>query len=77
MLVTPDSRRRLGDISDVASICKCSTRTVRRRAELNLIPGMIRIGKLIRFDLDLISRWIDAGAPPTPHFNSQPERNNQ
>ena len=74
MLITPDSRRRLGDISDVASLCKCSTRTVRRRAEDNLIPGMIRIGRLIRFDLDLIGRWIDAGAPPTPQFKPQSER---
>ena len=61
--------RRLGDVNDAAALLKCSTRTVRRQAELGALPGVCRIARLWRIDLDLLGRWIDQGCPMLSQFD--------
>jgi excisionase family DNA binding protein len=61
--------RRCGDVRDVAHLMKVSPKTVRRQADLKKIPGIVRVGRLLRFDLDQIHEWIDQGAPPLSRFD--------
>jgi hypothetical protein len=62
---------RLGDAKTVAILLGTSVKTVRRQCDLRKLPGVIRIGRLLRFDLDLIGRWLDEGAPPLSRFDAK------
>lgn len=64
-MVTP----RLGDVNAVALKLTLSAKTIRRMADAGKVPGAIRLGRLLRFDLDLIDRWIDQGCPPLHRFS--------
>jgi excisionase family DNA binding protein len=65
-------QRRLGDVPDVATILKTSTKTVRRLIDAGKLPGVCRIGaKLIRVDLDILDRWIAQGCPALHRFNAK------
>ena len=55
--------RRLGDVKDLAGLLHVSQKTIRRLTDAGKIPGAIRIGRLLRFDLVLINSWIAAGCP--------------
>ena len=43
------------DVPDLAALFKCSERHVRRLIESREIPGMIRVGRLVRF----VKRIVD------------------
>jgi len=60
---------RLGDVNVVAVKLNLSAKTVRRMADAGKMPGVIRLGRLLRFDLDLIDRWIDQGCPALHRFS--------
>ena len=68
---TAAAPRRLGDVQDAAALLKVSEKTIRRQADLRKLPGVVRIGRLLRFDLDLIGKWLDQGAPPMSRFESK------
>jgi len=55
--------RRLGDVKKVAAKCDCSTRHIYRRVDLGAMPAPRRIGRLVRWDMDEIDRWIADGCP--------------
>lgn len=59
---------RLGDVKDAALLLKVSVKTIRRMIDLRRIPGVIRIGRLLRIDLELLGSWLDQGAPPLARF---------
>ena len=59
-----DIRSPLSDVEGVAALLHCSVKTVRRLVDAGKIPGVVRIGRLMRFDLTVISGWIDKGCPP-------------
>ena len=62
---TPEepSGRRLGDVNTVAAKCDCSTRHVYRLCDAGRMPGPLRLGSLVRWDLDVLDAWISAGCP--------------
>jgi excisionase family DNA binding protein len=55
--------RRLGDVQAVAQKLDCSPRHVYRMADAGRMPGPLRLGALVRWDLDAIDQWIAAGCP--------------
>jgi len=61
--VIPEQTPRLGDVRAVAEMIDVSSKTVRRMADAGTIPGVIRIRRLLRFDLAAVSSWIAAGCP--------------
>jgi len=58
------SGRRLGDVKTVAAKLCCSCRHVYRLADSDRMPRPLRLGTLVRWDLDELDRWIAAGCPP-------------
>jgi excisionase family DNA binding protein len=64
-LQTPEttSGHRLGDVQTVARMLSCSVRHVYRMADSNRMPRPLRLGALVRWDLDTIDQWIKAGCP--------------
>ncbi len=57
------SSRRLGDVRTVAGMPACSPRHVYRLADADRMPRPLRLGSLVRWDLDAIDQWIRAGCP--------------
>jgi excisionase family DNA binding protein len=51
------------DVPDVAAMLKCSDRHIRRLVEAGVLPGVIRLGRLVRFHRRLINEWIAASCP--------------
>jgi len=64
-LLTPEqvTGRKLGDVNAVAVKCDCSPRHVYRMADAGRMPPPLRLGALVRWDLDAIDEWIRAGCP--------------
>jgi excisionase family DNA binding protein len=52
------------DIQDVAVLLKCSRRHVYRMADAGKMPAPLKLGALVRWDRDTLTRWIAAGCPP-------------
>ena len=63
--------RRLGDVPEVCAITNLKPKNFRRMCDGGKVPGMIRIGRLLRFDLEVIHRWIDQGCPPVRRFDAK------
>jgi len=65
VLQTPEttSGRQLGDVQTVARMLACSARHVYRMADADRMPRPLRLGALVRWDLDAIDQWIQAGCP--------------
>jgi predicted DNA-binding transcriptional regulator AlpA len=57
------SGRRLGDVKAVAAKLSCSCRHIYRLADADRMPRPVRLGVLVRWDLDAIDQWIQAGCP--------------
>ncbi len=55
--------RKLGDVNVVAEKLACSPRHVYRMSDGDRMPRPIRLGALVRWDLDEIDRWISTGCP--------------
>lgn len=55
--------RKLGGVNAVAAKFACSTRTVYRLSDAGRIPAPLKLGSLVRWDLDEIDEWIAAGCP--------------
>ncbi len=56
--------RKLGDVKAVGQMLDCSTRHVYRMADAGRMPVPLRLGSLVRWDLEEIDRWIAVGCPP-------------
>jgi excisionase family DNA binding protein len=50
------------DVPDIAGLLKCSERHVRRMIDAGEIPGMIRIGRLVRFHKGIVDGWLTGKA---------------
>lgn len=63
MTVTVGTRagRRLASVRDVASVLSLPPSTVYDRAAQGKLPGVVRVGQRLLFDLDKLDAWIDAG----------------
>jgi excisionase family DNA binding protein len=40
-----------------------SEKTIKRLAADNALPGICRIGRSLRFNLDAVQKWLNAGCP--------------
>lgn len=58
------SSTSLPEVLTVPEVCKLlrlSKNTVYEAARKNRIPGMVRVGKVLRFSRDRVLAWIDTG----------------
>lgn len=65
------ARRRLGKVPDVSRIGNWSDKTTRRLIDAGKLPGVIRIGRMVRVDLDILGRWIEQGCPHLHRFSGR------
>jgi len=56
-------QRRLLTAAEVAHFLNISTRQVWRLADSGTLPGRVKLGRLTRWRLDAIEKWIAAGCP--------------
>lgn len=59
MIVT--TRPRLVDAKDVAELLGLPLSTVYDRTRIGRLPGAVRIGTRIKFDVNKVMQWLDAG----------------
>ena len=57
----PLQRRRLGTIDDVREVLPLPKNSLYDLARYGRLPGVVRVGRRLLFDLDIINDWIDAG----------------
>jgi excisionase family DNA binding protein len=50
-------------VRDLALVLHCSERHVWRQIDLGLVPGVLRIGRLVRLHRATVDSWLAAGAP--------------
>ena len=55
------SRRRLGTIDDVLAVLPLARNTVYDAARLGKMPGIVKVGRRVLFDLDKVEAWLDEG----------------
>lgn len=55
------ARRRYASVQDIASLLNLPRSTIYDRAKNGHLPGVVRIGYRVLFDLDKFERWLDAG----------------
>jgi len=58
-------RRRLGTIDDVLAVLPLARNSVYDAARYGRLPGVVRVGKRVLFDLDVLDDWIAAGGGRT------------
>jgi excisionase family DNA binding protein len=71
---TVQQRRRLGTVKAGAEILAVGEKTVRRMIDAGKLPGVCRLGRLVRLDLDILDQWIAQGCPPLHRFNGKGAR---
>lgn len=52
------------DVEEVARLCTCSTRHVRRLADGGKMPAPLKLGALLRFRRADIEAWLADGCRP-------------
>jgi excisionase family DNA binding protein len=55
----PDSQSALMDVNDLASHLRVSIQTVRRMVADGRLPPPLRCGRLLRWDWQAVSKFID------------------
>ena len=65
--------RRLVDVAELAELTALSRPTIWRHHADGLIPRGIKIGRSVRWRLDVISAWLDAGCPAVRAESSSKE----
>ncbi len=60
------ARRRLGTARAVAIIMSLPISTTYKLIASGRMPGVVRIGKLVRVDLDVLEAWIASGGEEQP-----------
>ena len=59
------SMRRLGTVDDVLEILPLPKSSLYDLARYGRMPGVVRVGRRLLFDLDVLHEWIDAGGGGT------------
>jgi excisionase family DNA binding protein len=62
---------RLGNVKDAAALLGCSVKHVRRLIDMRRLPGVIRLGRLLRVDLVVLNKWVDQGCPSLARFSAK------
>jgi excisionase family DNA binding protein len=50
-------------VDQVAAVLQCSVRNIWKLADSGDLPGMVRIGRLVRWRKSDVSNWLAAGCP--------------
>jgi predicted DNA-binding transcriptional regulator AlpA len=50
-------------VDDIAQLTQMSTRNVWKLSDAGMLPGMTRIGRLVRWRAKDIDGWISSGCP--------------
>ncbi len=58
---TSAARRRLGTMRDAAEALGIPLASAYELARDDRLPGVVRIGRLVRIDLERLDAWIDSG----------------
>jgi excisionase family DNA binding protein len=61
----PDDQGLLIDSRQAAKLLKVSARTLWKLHHDGEMPPAIRIGRAVRWSLDVLKKWIDEGCPPS------------
>lgn len=61
---------RLGSVAEVARRLSVSTRWVWKALAAGQMIQPIRLGRSVRFDLNELNRWVDAGCPGVDKWNA-------
>lgn len=56
-----EAPRRLASVTDVARLLGLPKSTIYTRAQQGAMPGIVRVGQRVLFDLSKLNAWIDAG----------------
>jgi excisionase family DNA binding protein len=51
-------------VDQVAAMLNCSSRHVYRLCDIKRMPPPVRLGMLVRWNRNVIDKWINAGCPP-------------
>ena len=54
-------RRRLGTIDDLREIIPLARNSLYDAARYGRMPGVVRVGRRVLFDLDVVDAWIASG----------------
>jgi predicted DNA-binding transcriptional regulator AlpA len=54
-------RRRLGTIDDLREIIPLARNSLYDAARYGRMPGVVRVGRRVLFDLDVVDAWIANG----------------
>jgi predicted DNA-binding transcriptional regulator AlpA len=65
-LKLPENQGILVDSKEAAKLLKISTRTLWGMHNSGEMPQPIRIGRAVRWSLEVLKRWAEAGCPPVP-----------
>jgi excisionase family DNA binding protein len=58
----PPIERTLIDVAETAAILRCRPSTVYALAARNRLPGLVRIGRLVRFHRATLLAWLESVA---------------
>ncbi len=47
------------DVPEMARMLKCSERHIRNMTDAKQIPGIIRLGRLVRFHRGIVNDWLN------------------
>jgi len=50
-------------VEQLATLLQCSERHIWRQIDMGAIPGVLRIGRLVRISRTIADAWIREGAP--------------
>ena len=67
----PEGKGPLIDSREAAKLLKVSTRTLWGMQTTGKMPPPIRIGRAVRWSLDELKKWIEAGCPVDPAWRSR------
>ncbi len=59
--VSDRPRRRLGTIQDLQQLLPLARNTIYDSARLGKLPGVVKVGRRVLFDMDVVEAWLDAG----------------
>lgn len=64
--VAPPRQRKLAQPKAVADRLGVPVSTLYEMARQNRVAGVVRVGRLVRFDMDKLEAWIDSGGQALP-----------
>ncbi len=66
-----NSKMRMLTVSDLADYLAISRRQVWRLLSSGKLPSPVRIGGSVRWPVDVVVRWTEAGCPPSEGLTSK------